>query len=380
MPIVQGMGLRAVYRNRVRHCSDSEHGQALLRVAIVWLLLLNTAWVAARNPDIGAWVWGINLASAIFSVLLFARIIQRPAPSPRRRVLGAIHDNVAVTAWLYICGPLGALALFVYPFVTVGNGFRFGVRYLAWSGLLGALGIGTLVVAAPGWRSYGLIGTGVLLSHILVTVYTGVLLSRLYRAQAQLATLATCDGLTGLPNRRFFMDQLARQLATPEHRPLACLYMDLDGFKAVNDRCGHQIGDALLQQVAAAVRGCIRAADVLARVGGDEFTVVLDGPTSTAEARVVADRIIATVERITRVADQPVSVSVSIGIACVPADGCEQPVRADDLLKAADDAMYVAKRSGRGRVAERAVAPVLLGATVAGGTGSPRQPVWQRAS
>src|SRR5688500_15613300 len=159
--------LPAAYRERVRKRPDSEHSQALLRTVIVWLLFINTAWVAAGDPLAGARLWAINIFSALFSLLLLARVVQRQEASPRRRVLGSVHDNVAITAWLYSCGPMGALALFVYPFVTVGNGFRFGVRYLALSGVLGAIGIGTLFVAAPGWTTFGAIGAGVLLSHVV---------------------------------------------------------------------------------------------------------------------------------------------------------------------------------------------------------------------
>ncbi len=343
---------------------------------IVCLLLLNTAWVAAQNPAIGARIWGINLFSACFSVILFTRISRLPGASPRRRVIGAIHDNVTLTAWLYTCGPLGALALFIYPFVTVGNGFRYGVRYLAWSGFLGALGIGVLVAAAPGWAEYGPIGAGVLISHIVVTVYTGVLLRRLYQTQAQLATLATRDVLTGLPNRRFFMDRLARMVVAPERRELACLYLDIDGFKAVNDCYGHKSGDELLHQVGAAVLGCIRTSDVLARVGGDEFTVILDGSANpdvgqaiSDHARAVADRIITAIEGIRSVDGHPVDISVSIGIAVVTTGGVEMPVLPDELLKAADDAMYVAKRSGRGHshFADRTPAPFMHSAAVVEG-------------
>jgi diguanylate cyclase (GGDEF)-like protein len=343
------MRLLEAYRERVRQRPDSEHGQALLRAVIVSLLLLNTAWVTGGQTPHGARLWGINLVSTLFSVALFARVLQRPAPSPRRRILGAIHDNVAITLWLFHSGPMGALALFVYPFVTVGNGFRYGVRYLAWSGLLGAAGIGTLIALAPGWTPYGMIGTGVLLSHIVVTIYTGALLSRLRQTQHQLEKLATSDALTGLPNRRVFTDRLSQTVLTRDRRQLACLYLDLDGFKGVNDRCGHEVGDQLLLRVAAEVGACIGPADTLARLGGDEFAVMLDSPPSPDHARAVANRIIEAVEGITSVDGHRVDVSVSVGISFIAGGEPARPVCTKELLKAADDAMYAAKRSGKGR-------------------------------
>jgi diguanylate cyclase (GGDEF)-like protein len=343
------MELFRAYRERVRHRPDSEHDQALLRALIVLLLVLDTAWVAAREPERAARLWTINATAVAFSLLLLARIVQRPAASPRRRLVGALHDNVAATVWLFACGPMGALALFVFPFVTVGNGFRYGVRYLAWSGFLGALGIGTLVAAAPGWRAYGTIGVGVFLSHVVVTVYTGALLGRLRRTQDQLEKIATSDALTGLPNRRYFMDRLSHMVLAHERPAMACLYLDLDGFKAVNDRCGHKVGDRLLERVAEAVAQCIRPSDLLARLGGDEFTVVLDGAPGPDHARGVADRIIRAVEAIAEVDGHAVDVSVSIGISYIPAGQLGRPVPSEELLKAADEAMYAAKRSGKGR-------------------------------
>ena len=336
----------ASYRARVRGRQDSEHTQALIRLLIVGLVIANTAIIDAGAEQV-ARMWITGLGSAVFSVLLFARVLARPHVSSRRRAAGAIHDNLCATVWLYIAGPAGALALFVYPFVTVGNGFRFGVRYLALSGTLGAIGIWYLVAMADGWASHAMIGWGVLLSHLMVTLYTGVLLRRLNQTQEQLKSLATCDPLTGLPNRRFFMDRLSSMIAQ-DHRDMACLYLDLDGFKAVNDRCGHKVGDQLQHTVARELRGCIRATDVGARLGGDEFTVVLAGPVTREHARDVAVRIINAIGAIRVVDGHAIEISVSIGISFSPGAHI-RPVTSDELLKAADEGMYIAKRSGRGR-------------------------------
>ena len=344
------MKLLAAYRERVRHRPDSEHAQALLRVVIVSLLLINTAWAGAGDTLVAARLWGINLFSTTFSLVLFAHVLHRPEASPRRRVLGAVHDNVAITAWLYSCGPLGALALFVYPFVTVGNGFRYGVRYLAWSGIMGAVGIATLFAGAPAWTGNVMIGLGILFSHVVVTGYTGVLLRQLRQSQDDLERMARSDTLTGLPNRRYFMDRLSRLVAAPARRHLACLYLELDGFKGVNDRLGHNAGDELLHSVATALVGCVRSTDFVARLGGDEITVLLDDISCQADAKTVADRIIRVIEAIDHIAGQPVAVSVSIGISFVEANGEEErQLFSDELLRTADEAMYAAKKSGKGR-------------------------------
>jgi diguanylate cyclase (GGDEF)-like protein len=144
------------------------------------------------------------------------------------------------------------------------------------------------------------------------------------------------------------MERLSHIVAAPDRRQLACLYLDLDGFKAVNDRCGHEVGDELLNAVGREVRACIRVTDLLARLGGDEFTVILDGITGPDEARHVADRIIAAIEGIRSIDGYPVSVSTSIGISFAPAGEFGRPVLPEELLKVADEAMYAAKRSGKG--------------------------------
>jgi len=244
---------------------------------------------------------------------------------------------------------MGALAVFVYPFVTVGNGFRYGVRYLVWSGSMGAVGIATLFAWAPAWTGNVTIGLGILFSHVVVTGYTGVLLGQLRRSQDDLERMARSDTLTGLPNRRYFMDRLTRLVSVAERRHLACLYLDLDGFKGVNDRLGHKAGDELLHTVATALVGCVRSTDFVARLGGDEFTVLLDDISCPADAKTVAERIIQVIEAIDCIAGQPVAVSVSIGISFVEASGEERQALSDELLRRADEAMYTAKRSGKGR-------------------------------
>jgi diguanylate cyclase (GGDEF)-like protein len=336
------------YRNRVRRRTDSEHSQALLRTVIVWMLLGYTVWVAGHEAQVADRLWTINLLAAVLSPALFAHVLWRPGKSPARRIVGALHDNIFVTLWLFNAGPMGALGLFVYPFVTVGNGFRFGVRYLAWSGFLGALGIGAIVVSGRGWATHSVIGAGILLSHTVVTVYTGILLRQLHQTREQLERIATYDVLTGLPNRRFFMDQLTQIMAADNRPGLACLYLDLDGFKAVNDRWGHKTGDQLLHMVARELLSCIGATDTLARLGGDEFTVVLIGLTDPVESRVIADHIIRRVQSLTDVDGCAIDISVSVGISYLPAGPMPRRANCDELLKLADDAMYIAKRSGRG--------------------------------
>ena len=158
--------------------------------------------------------------------------------------------------------------------------------------------------------------------------------------------LAHHDSLTGLPNRLLFNDRLGQaiSLAKRDARQFALLYLDLDRFKAVNDTLGHTVGDELLQAVAERTRRQVRESDTLARVGGDEFTVILPNITRREEAEIVARKIIAAVGTPFHFSSQKqgVNIRASIGIAIYPADARD----AEALVKAADGAMYNAKQVG----------------------------------
>ncbi len=165
--------------------------------------------------------------------------------------------------------------------------------------------------------------------------------------EAQARHLASHDLLTGLPNRLCFGERFAPALAhAARHgRRCALMFVDLDGFKGVNDRLGHAAGDAALRELAARMQACVRQSDVVFRMGGDEFTVLLPeivGPDDTTE---IAQRIVTSVAEPLWLQGQRVAVGASVGIAVYPEDGT-QP---DTLLRNADAAMYAAKEGGRGR-------------------------------
>jgi len=153
------------------------------------------------------------------------------------------------------------------------------------------------------------------------------------------------DALTGLPNRVLLLDRLDRLVGHLKSRQpgVALMYLDLDGFKAVNDGHGHAAGDELLCQVAERLRSLLREQDTAARLGGDEFVVVMPGLTNRDELRTRASRIIETLRSPYRVTDTVVEIGVSIGIAVSPTDGRESA----DLLQKADQALYLAKSSGK---------------------------------
>ena len=171
---------------------------------------------------------------------------------------------------------------------------------------------------------------------------------QLDRDNEHLRHLSMTDPLTGLHNRRYFEQFVETQLrlALRHNHPVGILYLDLDGFKPMNDCFGHGAGDEILQQFAQLVRANVRECDLVARMGGDEVAVVLV-ESDAAGCRVLADRLCQTVrDHPFRIRDTTVSLTVSIGSACYPADS---QANGYELLEVADRAMFVAKRKGRDR-------------------------------
>ena len=168
------------------------------------------------------------------------------------------------------------------------------------------------------------------------------------RSEQRIRHMAHHDELTGLPNRALLNDRLAQALgqAGRTGRPLALLFLDLDGFKYINDSLGHQVGDRLLRTVAARLQGIVRSGDTVARLGGDEFVVMLVDLEQAGDAAAVAHTIVQAVSRPLRADERTLHVTASLGVATFPADGDS----AELLLKHADAAMYRAKAHGRNGV------------------------------
>jgi diguanylate cyclase (GGDEF)-like protein len=152
------------------------------------------------------------------------------------------------------------------------------------------------------------------------------------------------DGLTDLPNRRYFYEKL-QSLVSIKGMKFALIFIDLDGFKEVNDSLGHDYGDLLLHQVATRLQSCITTKDTVARLGGDEFTLILEGVNSPDEASKIAEAIKNSLMQSIKIKKETVYVTASIGLTFFPADG----LTVEELVKRADQAMYLSKNKGRNR-------------------------------
>lgn len=164
-------------------------------------------------------------------------------------------------------------------------------------------------------------------------------------AEAQLEHLAHHDVLTGLPNRALYQDRLEQALERVGRRggEVALLYVDLDDFKGVNDRYGHEAGDQVLREIARRLRECVRASDTVARIGGDEFTVILGEVARREDVQRVADKILRSIAQPVRLPTGIARLGASVGVAVFPRDATD----AEGLLRRADHAMYRAKRRSK---------------------------------
>ena len=167
----------------------------------------------------------------------------------------------------------------------------------------------------------------------------------LVQTHLQLNELAYFDTTTKLPNRSLGLDRLNQALKTGKRSGLmtAVVFIDLDGFKAINDQYGHIVGDQVLQQVGQNISSCIRQEDTLARFGGDEFIVILAGLQQAEDADIVVHKIWQVFNEFFYVKDNLTQLTASIGVAVSPRDGIE----AEELIHKADHAMYHTKHSGK---------------------------------
>lgn len=247
--------------------------------------------------------------------------------------------------WLRLLGALmlGGTATGVHYLGMAAMRFVPGAVSLQASTGLHGLGLGLAISLVSGLLL--LLTLGVSLAHRQLQRHTEAIARELGQARDALSWLAYHDELTALPNRANVLDLLDRllPLARSERFEVAVMFVDLDGFKSINDTLGHEVGDEFLRSVADALRASVRSRDTVARFGGDEFVVVLERFRSEANLAAICRKILTLVSRPVAVAGHHVSATPSIGVAMFPRDGED----AASLLRHADLAMYGAKEQGK---------------------------------
>lgn len=352
--------------HRYRSSVETEHEQATLRLLLtcagvfyIWLIarfdLIGT--VTERSTALRFWTHGwFPSAYFLYAAAHIASLMAYPARLILRRIVMPLLDNTFITI-LAMHGGLFTPFVALYFWIAIGYGFRYGPNWLIYSVSSSIIFISLAFYLAPAWSAGSTAGFSIILSLSIVSGYTYFLLRRLKLVQhkltlkaSELEALATRDSLTGLANRALLMDRLAQaiSLAMRTEGDVALLFVDIDGMKAVNDLIGHAAGDRLLIEVASRLQARLRAADTCARIAGDEFVIILEGITNRQSVLSVANSVLQEISSVTSIADNPVHISASIGIAWLSSISM-MSWKPEVLLAAADNAMYSAKKGGKNR-------------------------------
>jgi diguanylate cyclase (GGDEF)-like protein len=351
----------------------------LLLAAIIPAVVLGFAWLPlseaiagwshhdVRGGLQGSWQTGAFLVVDVLAVTIIARLAVtfRGKPVAYQLLVGAsgcllgAHVSRAVSGITgLVPAPLGSQTLLIVGFALFGAAAlhpsirRADARTRVV--MLGRWHVTLLmlaVVAGPAYAvlRYGHRGGWVLIVAVAPAVVSLLVvghLARMISERQRLEFSALHDALTGLPNRVHFHDRLALLVGRADDG-LGVLFVDLDRFKDVNDTFGHDVGDDLLREVGRRLRDCVRDGDLVSRLSGDEFALLLCGGSDRDRARQVGERVLARFEEPFHIGPHALSVTPSIGVALFPEHGSD----VEDLLRNADSAMYAAKAAGRNTVA-----------------------------
>jgi diguanylate cyclase (GGDEF)-like protein len=324
------------------------------------------AAVFALVLALGHWLWPrsqpgqvhllIALSLAYSAVaLLYLKLVLARGRSPVALQYLFILTDPALTIVLVV-GAAQWLAVFyvvvMVQIVRVGMRYGMPTLWLSWSGAMAAAAL--LMPHSAFWMAETQLLRSFVVTMVVVPVLFGPLIRRLHHVNDELRTAAGSDPLTGLGNRRLLAEhiRLAQQRSQRDGTMLAVILFDLDNFKRVNDSLGHARGDQLLAALAKAMRRHCRAGDFLARVGGDEFILLVEGLSMLAgreQAQEIAGKLVRAIEHTAAGIAPAAGVSASVGVQCW-AHAMDARASEDQLIDAADQAMYRAKRAGKARV------------------------------
>jgi diguanylate cyclase (GGDEF)-like protein len=287
-----------------------------------------------------------------YAVIWFLIVCRAKAPSPTRRVIAAISDQALPALALYLAGFLGGYVAWVSALGSIGSGLRFGTQYTWLSVAVGAPLLSTAFFLSPEWRTIPQVATGVVLANVFIPLYAVLLVKRFEERNNKLQQQATYfeaaskrDALTGLLNRTGFMSAFMelRRRAVEQEQKLAVLVLDLDGFKLINDTCGHAAGDEMLKRISASLSEQLRDSDQIGRLGGDEFGIVLPNVKNQTDVEYLATELLSAIEDVA-IPGIPLKVSASIGACLVSRHTSEA---GEQIIAEADRLMYEAKVAGK---------------------------------
>jgi diguanylate cyclase (GGDEF)-like protein len=355
--------------------NDIAHWRAHLFARLLWVVFLLGVATAVPSAVLAArqGLWAIVIMDGVALAWIGAILAWRRAPyTVRVANFLAVAFIVGVGLMLKV-GPVSQIYLMAVPVLAA---LLLGLRPAIWTLLLAGLTVLLLsfddrapapIAGLPdhAWLKPVIMSLNFMFMTAVLTLCCAVLLQQLARSFDELRLhsednhrLAFFDVLTGLPNRRLLMDRIDKLLASSQRGATysAVMFVDLDRFKTINDARGHAVGDAVLRKAAARLEQVVRKADTVARIGGDEFVVLLghlsaDLASASQAALTVAEKIRAAIGEDFEIEGQLYNCTASIGVTLLPRPGSAGNQGALDLLREADTAMYRAKSGGRNDIA-----------------------------
>lgn len=332
---------------------DCERHQSRLRiinvspVCIYLILAWHFQWQQIAQPvALGA------VAYITYALVWFQLVRRATTPSANRQVMATVVDQALPALGMYLAGFLAAYVAWVPALGSIGSGLRFGKHYTWLSVAVGGPLMTVAFLLSPAWRTIPEVAAGIVLANVLVPLYAVLLVKRLEQRNKNLEQRAAFfeaaskrDALTGLLNRTGFLSALTElhRRAVEQKQRIAVLILDLDGFKQINDTCGHAAGDAILKAIAIALAERLRDSDRIGRLGGDEFGIVLPHIAHRTDVEQLVAKLLSAVASIE--APQPeLAISASIGVCLVPHHRLQDN---EQIIAWADRLMYEAKAGGK---------------------------------
>lgn len=317
----------------------TERGQAIARLC--WTALLMT-YLIVTFPKFGSHAqypiaWGMLIVQGLFSTIVLYLVHKEIANGSRRLAWSTVFDQVWLGMTLFLTREITAPFVMVTLVLTFGSGLRYGRKYAVLSSTIGSISAFLLLTNSPYWKQHTDLGIGLAAAIFFIPVYV-------FRLTDGLALSIRIDGMTKLWNRVAF-DELLDSLClnTSEiGRCCAVVVLDLDGFKTINDKQGHPRGDMVLKEAAYALSVELGPFGSVARIGGDEFGVVVEQLQSADALEAALNRFLGRAYEIGDYFGSPLS--ASIGVHYFYTGASDTP---KFLYKAADDLMYKSKEKGK---------------------------------
>jgi len=333
---------------------ESELGQAYVRFLSGLTVLVVYLFAAAVTPTRG---WGGALA-CVLAYVVYAYgwlwlVAKQAGDAPWRQRIALVLDHVIFATCFSLGGRPVAILAWVAVTTSVGHGLRFGERRGIAAACIGSASIFAAVEWGPGWQLPLPVVGGMAVTALVVPLYV-VRLVRTMAAQRReaearahaLAEAVRLDGLTGVLSRAGFDEAVhhLQEQATHTGERIGLVYLDLDGFKSINDTHGHDVGDVVLREVAQLIVSVVRSSDSVARLGGDEFAIIVKNPASEEAVLRVAEKAAEAVRSCQHEAANSARLRASAGTSVV-----EPGASVAEAIRAADMRMFEAKRRAKSR-------------------------------